>query len=706
MAYDSIGRSSQTTLAQGATTGTYTTAYNATNGRIDTLTYPSSFVAKYVYTALGYLSQVEDNATSSVLFTVNTRDAELHATQQTAGNGVVTNLTYAATTGQATAINAGSGAVAALGFSYDTLGNLTGRSDTNQGVYEKFCYDNLNRLTNSATAASSPSLCSSTGGGITSKTVAYDQLGNITSKSDVGSYTYSGSGAGPHAVTSITGTVNGVTNPTYTYDNNGNMTAGAGRSVGYTSFNMANSIAQGTLTATIVYDGDHMRFKMSHLTSGTTTDKTLYRNDPISGGAEELFINSSAISWSDYIRVDGQIVAQRSCQTIPGASSCSATPTWLYFVTDHLGSTSVLTNSAGTVTERLSYDAWGRRRNADGTDNSGCSITSATTRGFTGHEMLDNLCEINANARIYDPTIGKFMSPDPFVQNPLNGQSFNRYSYVRNNPLSLIDPSGYIDNDQCDKGAQHCTPVSGGDDDGDDSDDSGNNLDGGRECLSCSPYYGYGVEQHSDDVHYLVAGNSAGNQAGSGDAQAAVNGAAPGASFTDDSGGVFKTGIITICDPEPDCTSTSDQYFVPGDTDEGFQLADYSRPEIRPYPSIIGYIGGGVFDEDKPLAIRTDAKNGYVYRIHGVAYSMTIFGPDGFPNPIGPADYSVMNLQNSLTIQQGTFDISVGPGHDTYLTIYNLPKSDSGYPVSIEFDFSQAQGGPEGGGIVAVYRVH
>jgi hypothetical protein len=265
MAYDSIGRPSQTTLAQGATTGTYTTAYNATNGQIDTLTYPSSFVAKYVYTALGYLSQVEDNATSAVLFTVNTRDAELHATQQTAGNGVVTNLSYAATTGQATAISAGSGAVAALGFSYDTLGNLTGRTDTNQGVYEKFCYDALNRLTNSATAASSPSLCSSTGGGITSKTVAYDQLGNITSKSDVGSYTYSGSGAGPHAVTSITGTVNGVVNPTYTYDANGNMTAGAGRTVGYTSFNMANSIAQGTLTATIVCDGDHMRFKMSHL---------------------------------------------------------------------------------------------------------------------------------------------------------------------------------------------------------------------------------------------------------------------------------------------------------------------------------------------------------------------------------------------------------------------------------------------------------
>jgi RHS repeat-associated protein len=114
-------------------------------------------------------------------------------------------------------------------------------------------------------------------------------------------------------------------------------------------------------------------------------------------------------------------------------------------VADHLGSIAVVTDSAGTVSERDSYDAWGRRRNANGTDNSACAITSATTRGFTGHEMLDSDCEINANARIYDPTLGRFMSPDSVVQAPFNGQSFNRYSYVFNNPLAGTDPSGYDD---------------------------------------------------------------------------------------------------------------------------------------------------------------------------------------------------------------------------------------------------------------------
>jgi RHS repeat-associated protein len=99
------------------------------------------------------------------------------------------------------------------------------------------------------------------------------------------------------------------------------------------------------------------------------------------------------------------------------------------------------------VVERDSYDAWGRRRNANGTDASAActAITSATTRGFTGQEMMDSQCAINFNARLYDPTIGRMMSADPTIPDPLKGQSFNRYSYVNNGPLSATDPSGYED---------------------------------------------------------------------------------------------------------------------------------------------------------------------------------------------------------------------------------------------------------------------
>jgi hypothetical protein len=47
------------------------------------------------------------------------------------------------------------------------------------------------------------------------------------------------------------------------------------------------------------------------------------------------------------------------------------------------------------------------------------------------------------NGRLYDPELGRMLSPDPFVQIPEFSQNFNRYSYVLNNPLNLTDPSGY-----------------------------------------------------------------------------------------------------------------------------------------------------------------------------------------------------------------------------------------------------------------------
>ncbi|HEY4971203.1 MAG TPA: RHS repeat-associated core domain-containing protein, partial [Steroidobacteraceae bacterium] len=159
------------------------------------------------------------------------------------------------------------------------------------------------------------------------------------------------------------------------------------------------------------------------------------------GARSEKFVAGGTTTWHDYVAAGGGLVAERSCT---GATPCSSGATWSFFVSDHLGSIAVITNAAGTATEQLSYDAWGRRRNLNGTDNSACSITSATSRGYTGHEMLDSICEINANARIYDPTIGRFMTPDSVVSDGSDSQSLNRYSYVGNNPLWATDPSGHV----------------------------------------------------------------------------------------------------------------------------------------------------------------------------------------------------------------------------------------------------------------------
>ena len=68
---------------------------------------------------------------------------------------------------------------------------------------------------------------------------------------------------------------------------------------------------------------------------------------------------------------------------------------------------------------------------------------ATTPRGYTGHEHLNNLGVIHMNGRVYDPVLGRFLSPDPVVQAPHDTQGFNRYAYVRNNPLRYTDPSGF-----------------------------------------------------------------------------------------------------------------------------------------------------------------------------------------------------------------------------------------------------------------------
>ena len=102
-----------------------------------------------------------------------------------------------------------------------------------------------------------------------------------------------------------------------------------------------------------------------------------------------------------------------------------------------------ITDAAGAVVERLSCDAWGKRRFPNGQDDPSGSIASQTTRGFTGHEQLADVGLIHMNGRVYDPMLGRFGTPDPTTENPFSTQGWNRYTYVGNSPLNFTDPSGY-----------------------------------------------------------------------------------------------------------------------------------------------------------------------------------------------------------------------------------------------------------------------
>lgn len=100
----------------------------------------------------------------------------------------------------------------------------------------------------------------------------------------------------------------------------------------------------------------------------------------------------------------------------------------------------------GSVIYEPYFDAWGKRRNADSWEYANIVLDPdfSWVRGFTGHEHHDEFGIINMNNRMYDPVIARMMGADNYVQSLYFSQSYNRYSYVWNNPMSYTDPSGDI----------------------------------------------------------------------------------------------------------------------------------------------------------------------------------------------------------------------------------------------------------------------
>jgi len=144
------------------------------------------------------------------------------------------------------------------------------------------------------------------------KTFTYDPIGNLLSKSDVGTYTYPLAGSAlPHAVSVINGTINS----TFTYDPNGNQTAGLGRSISYTSYNKPSSITQGSATLFFSHDIDHQRFKQQ-APEGTTTYFDAF------GVHAELF----GTSWYDYVSAGGAMLGVRVLHSDLSVTTSSGPP--------------------------------------------------------------------------------------------------------------------------------------------------------------------------------------------------------------------------------------------------------------------------------------------------------------------------------------------------------------------------------------------
>ncbi len=379
--------------------------YTYAGGNISALAYASNagsiVTENYTYTN-GHLKEIKLNNTTSI-WKLMSENALGMVTSVTTG-GLTRTYSYDAygnPTGRT--VKNGSTVIQNSGYSFNPqTGNLTSRKDNVRNIQESFGYDNLNRLTSFA-----------------GKTATYGITGNITSMSHVGTYQYHATKK--YALEFVT--PYGSTVPTREQE------------VTYNAQRRPVTIAENGYTATFTYNGDGERVKMV-TKQGSTVKSTKhywgnqYETETGTAGSKEiLYLGGDAYS-------------------APAAYVKEGSGAWAvyYLCADYLGSITHVVSSTGTIKQELSYDAWGRLRNpANQTLYAvGSEPALFLGRGYTGHEHLTLFGLVNMNARLYDPVVGRFLSPDPRVQNPGDSQNYNRYSYCLNNPLRYVDPSGEI----------------------------------------------------------------------------------------------------------------------------------------------------------------------------------------------------------------------------------------------------------------------
>ncbi|MBF1801156.1 RHS repeat-associated core domain-containing protein [Alloalcanivorax profundimaris] len=449
--YDSLGRVVRTETRYAQVDYVSTQQYDEDTGKLAVMT-PAhrdqgpSVSVEYRYNNLGFLTELGKAGSSDYYWQILAQNARGDVTRRRFANGMIENqAAYNDATGMISQIRskmtlAPSWGIQDESYVYDANGNLLQRSQTNTtqnlAIEETFEYDDLDRLIRASVEnLGEPGLSFE-------QTAQYDIAGNITARNDVGSYAYQETcqyqgetyTPGPGAVTQVTG----VRNEQYCYDAGGNMLTGGNKTISYTSFNKPVSISTPDAQVQFVYGPSREILRKVSTASDQSINKTSI------GSYETLTISQAgATTVKERWSLPGGVVVSLE-------DGDASTLKDEYLFSDALGSIVAVANQLGGVNERFQYDPWGRPR--QGLDWVSLSDLdwfdlerdeNTTGRGFTGHEMLDQVGVIHMGGRIYEPTLGRFMSADPIIKGLANTESYNRYSYVLNNPMSYTDPTGY-----------------------------------------------------------------------------------------------------------------------------------------------------------------------------------------------------------------------------------------------------------------------
>ncbi|HEX4961257.1 MAG TPA: RHS repeat-associated core domain-containing protein, partial [Thermoanaerobaculia bacterium] len=352
-----------------------------------TQTFPDGEVAAYGYDASGAQRTITATRPGTVTPQDVVRDVRRNARGQTVyvlyGNGTASTHTYNDATDlrlNRIQTTAGSGLLQDYLYGFDATGNVTSLADGVVAAFSAtYAYDSLDRLT-SMTSGSTFSY-------------QYDSTGNLINKESA-AQTYGGAGRGPHALATAGGA-------TYAYDANGNL---ASTSTGLAlTWNADNMATQASL-------GGVVQNRKSFL------GEELWKK--VEGGTTTLYLPSLLLENGVPRKFFGTF-AERS----PDGSL-------KFYHSDHLGSSTVVTDATQAVVHRIAYMPYGADRGVAG--------GGFTPRYQFNFKEKDATGFYDYGARLYSPATGRWLSADNAVSD-----GPNRYAYVADNPLTYSDPTGH-----------------------------------------------------------------------------------------------------------------------------------------------------------------------------------------------------------------------------------------------------------------------
>lgn len=404
------------------------------NGRLAEVDYPSAagnpFKVKLDYDQDGELKLISDGVATvdaeeywKLIQRTPTREVE---TERLA-NALDVNYAYSPLNGKTQTVTQtlGNSEISKSVYSYNESGNLAllgewenGSATENSRIYD---YDGAGRLKDAYIAKLSGNVWSKGGRALG---VQFDTLGNIIEKSDVGAYEY-GTAGNPYAVSVAGGN-------SYQYDSLGRQfwRSGPGingglQTIDYSSFGQPTTITSG--------QDDVVRFAYDALHDLTITDEGTKRKIHVGGLYQRTadvnepgqFTHVYTVKMGD--RTLAEVIAHEQAGNVVGDKEVQT------IVPDRFGGPITSVNAAGNVS-RSHYDEFGRALD---------TLVSLTDIGYAGYQAAADTGLVRMGVRLYDPVLGRVLSPDGIMLFEMGQDGLNPYAYAYNRPTTYVDPSGF-----------------------------------------------------------------------------------------------------------------------------------------------------------------------------------------------------------------------------------------------------------------------